>query len=114
VKPAPNVTPDRPKPYVRFQHPNGAPLFLAQPVKFVPGLYQQNVIQPGSHDPLGNPGIWANEIEAKGFADWVDDPNAGLFSRKLYVAEDALGAKGQAQIPRLRTLIRELAGMPVG
>jgi hypothetical protein len=95
VKPALNVTPDLPKPCVRFQNPNGAPLFLAHPVKFLPGLYQQNVIQPGSHDPLGNPGIWANETAAQGFSDWIDDPDAGLFSRKLYVVNDALGAKGR-------------------
>jgi tetratricopeptide (TPR) repeat protein len=61
---------------------------------FMPGRYQQNAIQPGSHDPLGNLGIWANDMEAKGFADWVDDPDAGLFSRKLYAVTDALGAKG--------------------
>jgi len=95
VQPAPNVALDTPKPYIRFQNPNGAPLFLTHPVKFLPGRYQQNVIQPGSHDPLGNPGIWANDMEAKGFADWIDDPDAGLFSRKLYVVEDALGAKGR-------------------
>jgi hypothetical protein len=93
VKAPPSVIPDPQKPYIRFQNPNGAPLFLAHPVKFMPGRYQQKVIQPGSHDPLGNLGIWANDTAAEGFADWIDDPDAGLFTRKLYVVEDALGAK---------------------
>lgn len=95
LKPTQNVIPDAPKPYLRVQNLNGAPLFLAHPVTFLPGRYQQNVIQPGSHDPLGNPGIWANDSEATGFADWVDDPESGLFSRKLYVVNDALGARGR-------------------
>jgi hypothetical protein len=66
VKPAPNVTPDLPKPYVRFQNPNGAPLFLAHPVKFMPGRYQQNAIQPGSHDPLGNPEFGRTKWKRRG------------------------------------------------
>jgi len=94
VKPAPNVTPDPPKPCIRFQNPNGAPSFLAHPVKFMPGHYQQNVIQPGSHDSLGNPGIWANDMVGE-TVDWIDNPDAGLFSRKLYVVEDACGAIGR-------------------
>lgn len=94
VQPAPKVALDTPKSYIQF-HPNGAPMFLAHPVMFLPGRCQQDAIQPGSHDSLGNPGIWANDMEAKGSADWIDDPDAGLFSRKLYVVQDALGAKGR-------------------
>lgn len=96
AKPARNAAPDPPKPYIQIQNPNGGRSLLAHPVQFLPGRYQQNTIQPGSHDPLGNPGIWANDnLGAKGYADWIDDPHAGLFSRKLYVVKDALGAKGR-------------------
>lgn len=94
TKPVPNVTPALPKLCIRFQNPNGAPSFLAHPVKFLPGRSQLKAIKPGSHDPLGNPGIWANDM-VEGSADWIDDPDAGLFSRKLYEVKDALGAKGR-------------------
>jgi hypothetical protein len=93
-EPARDVAPGAHRPYIRFRSPDGQ-TFLASPVKFLPGNYQQNVIQPGSHDPPGNPGIWASETDGAGFADWVDDPNDGLFTRKLYVVNDALRARGQ-------------------
>jgi hypothetical protein len=89
-----SVASGAPKPYVKFGNPSGR-FFLAHPVKFLAGNYKQDVIQPGSHDVLGNPGIWANDTDAKGSADWVDDQDAGLFARKLYVVNDALEARGR-------------------
>jgi len=89
VPPAPN------KPYLRFKDLNGAACFTAHPVVFLPGQYRQLAIQPGSRDPLGNQGIWANDMDASGSTDWVDDEHDGFYSRKVYTIQDALGARGQ-------------------
>lgn len=92
--PGTGVPPAPPKRYIRFQDPKGGLPFQAHPVQFLKGMFQQQVIQPGSHDPLGNLGIWANDLEVSGTTDWVDDEQDGLFSRKLCSKEDALGARG--------------------
>jgi tetratricopeptide (TPR) repeat protein len=68
--------------------------FMGQPVQFLPGYFQATAIQAGSHNPLGEPGIWANSFHARGELSWVDDPVDGFFKRKIYRLQDALGARG--------------------
>ncbi len=53
------------------------------------------VVEPGSHDPLGAPGIWANETDLKGEIDWLDDSVSGLCCRKIYEPKDVIGSKGE-------------------
>lgn len=80
--------------YLVFYHPDFG-RFMGQPVQFLPGYFQASAIQAGSHNPLGEPGIWANSFQARGELSWVDDPVAGFFQRKIYRLQDAIGVTGQ-------------------
>ena len=88
---APNIG----KPFLQIRNQTGSIAFTAHPVLFVPGVYMMGVIEPGSHDPLGAPGIWANETDLKGEIDWLDDSVSGLCCRKIYEPKDVIGSKGE-------------------
>lgn len=68
--------------------------FMGQPVQFLAGHFQATAIQAGSHNPLGEPGIWANSFQARGELSWTDDPVEGFFKRKIYRLQDAIGVVG--------------------
>ncbi len=77
-----------------FTDPGTNSTFTGTPLKFLPGNYHQQVIEPGSRDPNGIRGIWVNEMQVTGRIDWSDDSRCGLFCRKMYSLKDALGSKG--------------------
>ncbi len=83
--------------YIKFNVPGTDRTFIGAPLKFLPGHYQQSVIEPGARNPLGIPGIWANDNDAKGNLDWSDDPQQGLFCRKIYHPKEVLGCRGTIQ-----------------
>lgn len=83
--------------YIKFKVPGTDRTFIGTPLKFLPGRYQQHVIEPGSRNALGALGIWANDTDATGNIDWLDDPEQGLFCRKIYQPKEVLGCKGTIQ-----------------
>ncbi len=85
--------------YVNFTDQRTGHKFLGQPLIFLPGQHQQRVIEPGSRNALGVPGLWANDTAAsmQQSIDWMDDPQTGLFSRNMYQPRDALGCRGMLQ-----------------
>jgi hypothetical protein len=83
--------------YLQFTDPKTNHKFLAHPLTFLPGQMGPPHIAPGSHNPLGVPGLWANDLTATARLDWTDDPERGVFSRKIYQLEDVIGCRGSIQ-----------------
>ena len=80
---------------IQFTHPQTGEVFLGTPLEFMPN-YTHHSIQPGSRNLLGEPGIWALEMDAlPGRLIWVDDPVNGVFSREISDIKQVLGCKGK-------------------
>ena len=83
--------------YLQFADPKTNDKFLAHPLDFLPRQMGPSHIAPGSHNPFGVPGLWANDLTAKARLEWTDDPERGVFARKIYQLEDVIGCRGSIQ-----------------
>ena len=90
------------KPYLIVPRIGGEEGVRAHPVQFVPGMYATPTIRPGSHNPNGEAGIWANDMEFAGSIEWSDDLSSGFASRMIRRPEDAIGVIGSIGGTRYR------------
>jgi hypothetical protein len=81
---------------IRFTNSRTNTTVLGHPVIFLAG-YRHASIQPGSRNSQGIGGIWANDSQMSGQAEWSDDAQFGLFQRSIPEPKQILGCMGMIE-----------------